>query len=235
MPRNLRFGLENGSTIRLLMRQTVDAALELLFPPRCIRCKRVGSLFCATCQAAIPIPPVLKNAECLQEIRAGALYDGAIRDAIRAFKYDNRHRLAAVLGERLHQAYVHSGWTATLLTAVPLHPKRFRHRGYNQSALLAAELARRCRLPFNADALHRVRDTPPQVGLNVAQRWKNVTDAFEAEPTIVESQHIVIIDDVCTTGATLNACAEALLLAGATSVRGLTVATVGPEPALDHA
>lgn len=234
MPRNLRLGLDNGRHLRLLMRQTVDAALELLFPPRCIRCKRVGSLFCADCQAAIPIPPVLKRAECLQEIRAGALYEGAIRDAIRAFKYDNRHRLVSVLGERLQQTYAHSGWTATLIVAVPLHPRRHQHRGYNQSALLADELARRIRLPFNAEALHRVRDTPPQVGLNVAQRRKNVTDAFEAERTIVVAQHIVIIDDVCTTGATLNACAEALLLAGAASVRGLTVATVGSEPALDH-
>jgi ComF family protein len=221
-PRTLPLGV---ASFRLLAQRLVDSALDFLFPPRCIGCQRVGSLICASCQASVPLPPPSHEPhERLNERRATAYHAGLVRDAIHAFKYENQPRYAAVLVDRLHMAWQQAGWAATLITAAPLHVARLRERGYNQAALLGRELATRTGLPFREEALRRMRDTRTQVGLNYSQRQMNVTAAFDADSAIVKGQAIILVDDVYTTGATLNACAEALISAGASAVWGLTVA-----------
>ncbi len=111
-----------------------------------------------------------------------------------------------------------------VLAPVPLSAERLRERGYNQAEMLARHLAFRRRQPVRADLLERARATRPQVGLNGAQRWQNVAGAFVADPARVKDQSILVIEDVCTTGASLSACAEALLQNGAKQVWAYTLA-----------
>jgi ComF family protein len=114
---------------------------------------------------------------------------------------------------------------AEAVTWVPLHERRRRHRGYNQAELLGRELARICRLPAHG-GLVRVRDTPPQVGLDRLRRQANVVGAFRWEGPELARRSLLLVDDVATTGATLEACAGALKAAGAGAVLGFTVARV---------
>jgi len=111
------------------------------------------------------------------------------------------------------------------LICVPLHPRRLRERGYNQSSLLAKELGRRIDLPVIEDCLIRVKQVQPQVrAVDVEERRRNVADAFVCRDEKVNGRQIILIDDVCTSGATLESCAAALKNKRATSVWGLTLA-----------
>jgi ComF family protein len=110
----------------------------------------------------------------------------------------------------------------TILVAVPLHPKRARQRGYNQSDLLAQELSHLIGLPIASGSLVRVRHTPSQVSLGAEARRGNVQGAFHCKNSVYQGKGVLLVDDVCTTGATLNACAVALKGAEAASVWGLT-------------
>ncbi len=200
--------------------------LDLIFPPRCVHCNRVGNFLCDTCQQSIrPAPAANQLTGALAGRRATGLFEGAIQSAIHALKYKNGRRLAEVLAQRLAVELAAAAWSPTLLTAVPLHPDRLRERGYNQSELLGTHLSTLVRLPFRADLIARTRATRPQVGLNAQERKANMMDAFRAHREPVEGQAIVIIDDVYTTGATLAACAEALRQAGAAQVWALTLAS----------
>jgi ComF family protein len=111
-----------------------------------------------------------------------------------------------------------------LVVGVPLHPQRQKKRGYNQSDLLARHFSEKLCLSEDKRALQRVRNTPPQVGLNANDRQLNMSDAFWADKARVTGGHILLIDDVCTTGSTLKAAAEALVAAGATQVSGYCLA-----------
>ncbi|MBX3062558.1 MAG: ComF family protein [Anaerolineae bacterium] len=211
--------------LKFIARQLADSALDLLFPPRCISCNRAGSLLCQDCQAALtPVAPVVHITGPLREHRATAVFEGAIRESLHALKYENQQRMALALGSRLYDEYKRAAWTATVITAAPLHANRQRTRGYNQAGLLAQNLAQRAGIPYIPDLLQRVRDTQSQVGLTMRERQANVADAFIADSRRTKAQHIVIVDDVYTTGATLRACADALRQAGAAEVWGLTVA-----------
>lgn len=156
-------------------------------------------------------------------------YSGTLRHLVRELKFRNRRRVAerfAEMIERDPQA-VELLASGGVLVPVPLHPRRRRERGFNQSELLASALARRSRLPLAARALVRRRDTPTQTGLSAAQRRDNVRGAFAIrERSKVAGRIVVLVDDVLTTGATVRECAAALLEAGALSVRVLTVARV---------
>jgi ComF family protein len=111
------------------------------------------------------------------------------------------------------------------LVSVPLHPRRLRERGYNQSILLAGELGKRIGLPVIEDCLIRVKQAQPQVRAgDVEERWRNVADAFMCRDESISGKQIILIDDVCTSGATLESCAAALKNKRATSVWGLTLA-----------
>jgi ComF family protein len=115
--------------------------------------------------------------------------------------------------------------TADFLVPVPLHPRRLRERGYNQAALLAGKLSRLTSVPVNDGALMRTRNTPQQAKTdNVAQRIANMADAFACRSRDLSGKRILLIDDVCTTGTTLNSCAIPLKAAGAISVHGITIA-----------
>jgi ComF family protein len=160
-------------------------------------------------------------------LRAATVYDGAIRTAILAYKFRGVRRLAEPLGEMLAVAYKREGLTADLVTHVPLHIKRRRQRGYDQSQLLAREMARRLGLPFLPDIVKRVRATEPQTSLQGDQRIVNVAQAFALTNSNaverVKNGRILLIDDVTATGGTLDATAAALAEAGPAAIIGLAL------------
>lgn len=204
--------------------------LDLLFPPRCAGCGRGGQWFCQQCRAEImPIPRGLAVPQPLAGLWIAGFYIHPLDQAIHALKYGGKRRVAEPLGLLLAETYRRQArirLPPDALLPTPLHARRLAERGYNQSALLARVVSRELGLPLVEDALSRVRDTPQQVGLSGGQRRKNVAGAFACRPghPLVESRRVVLLDDVCTTGATMTACAEALLAAGAREVWGLALA-----------
>jgi len=114
----------------------------------------------------------------LQDVRCAARLGGPLREAIHSFKYEGLRALARTLGEVLYDCWDVEPWPVDVIVPVPLHPSRLRERGYNQSALLARELARHTNLPVAERVLLRIIPTPPQVGLNVTERAENVRGAF---------------------------------------------------------
>jgi ComF family protein len=156
-------------------------------------------------------------------IRAVALFEGSLRAAIHAFKYQHRTELAPVFGTMLSEYLLTFPLPADTIVAVPLHADRERMRGFNQSLLLARTLGARLDLPVWEDGLTRTRATQSQTQLDAAGRRENVRDAFVAAPR-ARGVRVLLIDDVCTTGATMDACSAALSACGAKSVWGLAIA-----------
>jgi ComF family protein len=154
---------------------------------------------------------------------ATAIFAHPLRDAIHSLKYNNNRRLAGLLAARMAAFWRDNHLTADLIVPVPLHASRLTERGYNQSALLARALGVAVGVPVAEGLLIRHRATLPQVALGQAERRQNVQGAFTC-PGDVTGQRIVLVDDVCTTGATLEACADALKAGAAGSVWALTLA-----------
>ena len=151
-------------------------------------------------------------------------YVAPLHDAIRLFKYEKKVALAHALGRLLDV----TAWpfpAFDLVIPVPLHPSRLREREYNQSLLLADHLGRRLGLTVACHNLARVRRTPPQTELTRAARLRNLTRAFAVRRTSeIARKRILLVDDVFTTGATVNECAKALRQAGASGVYVATLA-----------
>jgi len=148
-----------------------------------------------------------------------------IRQAIHQLKYRNLRALAATLAKLLQDYLITNPMPGEVLVPVPLHQKRIRERGYNQSSLLVKELGKLTDLPVVNDCLIRQRHAPPQARTPTAdERWSNVANAFTCRDHGLRDKQILLIDDVSTSGATLNACAAALKAAGATAVWGLVLA-----------
>ncbi len=154
------------------------------------------------------------------------MYDGVLRSLIQLLKYDGFQPLARPLGRQLAGVLGRLDVRSLdLILPVPLHSNRQRQRGFNQATLLAARLSRFSGIRLGAKDCVRVRDTRPQTGLRAAERRKNVAGAFDVpRPERVRARRLLLIDDVMTTGATANACAQALLGAGARGVWVLTMA-----------
>jgi ComF family protein len=159
--------------------------------------------------------------------RSFALYEGLMAEEISRFKYGGTSRLAKPLGGLLSD-FADPGFSFQSydrIIPVPLHPRRLRHRGYNQSLLLAREVSRKCSVPLDFASLRRIRPTPPQTRLSEAERQKNIRGAFAVpDPQMVRKKSVLLIDDVFTTGATVEECSKVLLRAGANRVDVLTLA-----------
>lgn len=160
--------------------------------------------------------------------RSAAAYEDVMREALRAFKFRGRRALAAPLGDLLADmgGRLPAGVPALLLP-VPLHPRRERERGFNQASLLARRVGRAWRVPVRDDVLVRAVATPSQTELDAPARRANVRDAFRLRrPETITGCHVLLVDDILTTGATLSECARCLREGGAATVGALTVARV---------
>ena len=197
----------------------LEVFASVLAPPRCASCDapvRRLAVFCAACAATV-------EAACGAEAgdTAAFVYGGAVARAITRLKYESRPDLARPLGDLLWRALAPraSSLEGALVVPVPLHAARLAERGYNQSSLLSRRVARHLRARFVPLALARDRDTPKQATLDRAARLANVSGAFRVrEPGRVRGHVVCLVDDVCTTGATLEACRQALRSAGAEAV-----------------
>ncbi len=206
--------------------------LDLVFPSRCVICRRTGSSFCAPCLARVQ--PVKEEARSIfreggsfpaSSLRSAGVYMPPLSLAIREFKYRRRTDLAASLGGLMARYWQSCSISVDLVAAVPLHEKRLRERGYNQAELLAIELCRIARLPLlSPGILSRQKDTEHQVQLGLDERRRNVEGAFVWSGPSLTGLTVLLIDDVATTGSTLEACAEVLMQSGASHVWALTAA-----------
>jgi ComF family protein len=232
-----------------VIRSLADALTSVLLAPLCACCQAplarpTAGAVCSHCWASIPSPggalceicgdtlPSWRRTDlskrctrCLRTPRAISIgrsigpYDGVLREIIQALKYDGRRSLAAPLARLMRAAGADVLRGADAVVPVPLHFFRQYSRGFNQ----AAELARHLEIP-TLHALRRTRATVTQTDLPESQRRANVSGAFAARLRVPRDNILVVVDDVSTTGATLDACARVLLEAGAREVRGLTAA-----------
>ena len=187
--------------------------------PRCDVCAAFAQVPCL-CPQCAAIPPSFTRS------RAAAPYGNRLRDTLHAFKYQEKTWLRRPLAALLTNAYeLHYGEVSfSAVTPVPLASSRYKERGYNQSEMLSSLLAAEFGLDHQPYMLERVIDTPPLASYDGAQRRFLLTRAFKAT-VAAEGHTVLLVDDIYTSGATLNACAAALLSAGAREVYGLTVAS----------
>jgi ComF family protein len=231
-------------------------ALDFVLPPLCLKCRELVSdpqSLCAACWVelkflaeplcaccGLPFPHTLgegvKCAACLarppvfDRARAAIAYDDASRDLILPLKHADRLEAASVFGRWMASAARDLVAEADLVVPVPLHWRRLVKRRYNQAAVLAFAIAKRSTLHVDTAALVRAKATVSQGEMPSARaRLKNVARAFvvpDAHKRRIAGRHILLVDDVLTTGATLNACAKALKRAGASTVSAVTLARV---------
>ena len=229
---------------RFLLRQLAWLGVDLVFPPQCGGCGKKGERFCPACltsltylsqplcaQCGYPLPRSGRcamvhpaSAAALTGIRSVVFFEGPVQHALHRLKYKRDMILADSLAHLLCEARQAFNLPAGVVIPVPLSAERLRERGYNQASLLARAFAELAGLPYRPSGAIRVRHTLSQVKLSAVERQENVAQAFDAKPEAVVGQTIILIDDVCTTGATLAACAVALRAAGAARVWGFTLA-----------
>jgi ComF family protein len=215
-------------------------ALDLLYPPHCAVCGANGSLLCDACLDALPKAAGERCDVCwlpaqpcscyylnpsFTRLRSALRYEGEVRHLVKAFKFAGQSSLAESLAKPLLQTYQAHGLRADVIVPVPMTGIGRRLRGYNQASLLANELSKLTGVPC-ADALSRTRSVKEQARSATAEeRRRNVAGVFAVRrAAAVAGKPVLLIDDVATTGATLDACARELLAAGATSVSALTLA-----------
>lgn len=230
------------------------SSLDWLFPPDCGGCGKKGERWCSDCQSKSQIiggrcctvcgdisvetgicrrcredPPLYT------QVRSWALFQGPVRSLVHQLKYKNDICLGEALAQPMILELQKIGWPLDLLMPVPLSLARMAERGYNQAALIAFPIAIGLNIPYTARALMKVRNTRSQVGLRFEERKQNLANAFTVNAPKVNAKRILIVDDVTTTGSTLNECARILLGAGAKEVYGYTFARSAHNRLVSHA
>lgn len=235
----------------LELKTIIKHAVNIFFPRACAGCgedipacsehvvcdgcwqgiPRIVGLSCLVC--GLPISGGFRCGDCrggrraFRFMRSAGLYEGPLKRMVRKLKYGGREDVARPLGRLLADLWESEPRLAPVdvVMSVPLHWRRERMRGYNQAALLAGAFGGKTGLPVLEGVLRRRRATRTQTELGKSQRGENVRDAFDAcRPEDVAGLAVLLVDDVCTTGATLDACARALKKAGARRVGALTAA-----------
>ncbi|MBQ9988495.1 MAG: ComF family protein [Clostridia bacterium] len=193
---------------------------ELLMPQNvsCMVCKSEKGMggadgLCAACRQACRAytgPEYVEGVHLL----APYAYQGVPAKLIRGLKYDGRRYMARPLALAMERVLSRAKLSPDAIVPIPVHPNRLRERGFNHAEVIAAALAVYTGLPVQTDLVRRVIDTPHQVGMSKELRQKNMKHAFEADQR-ASGLHLLLLDDVCTTGATLSACARVLREKGA--------------------
>lgn len=231
------------STNRLKAYSLVWKYINLLYPPRCIVCGRIGFRCCPQCWETRKLystsiceqcgKPTMINGLCrqckkdpppLKKIRSLGEYTGVLQMFITAIKYERNIGLAELILPDLTHIFTQAHYQIDLVVPVPLSRKRERERGYNQVALWGRLFALQIQSDFVPAALQRTHDTLSQVSLSSEKRWENVRGAFSADAARIQGKNILLLDDVITTGATLYECTKTFLQKGANSVSAMTIA-----------
>ncbi|MFY9520567.1 MAG: ComF family protein [Caldicoprobacterales bacterium] len=235
------------------IRPLVHTVLDLLYPlVYCDICqypldKGVSHSFCPACLSTLPLIRDPRCKKCGKPLREDLMdycrdcqasrhlftaglsvyeYTQTIRDLIYRYKYQGETSLARTFGLLMGDLFAESAWPIDLVMPVPLHKRKESYRGFNQSSLLADYIAYRQGLAFRDDVLLREIDTDKQASLTRQDRMKNLKGAFTVvKPSIIKDKNILLIDDVYTTGATVDSCTASLKEAGAAKVFVLTLAT----------
>jgi len=186
--------------------------------PLCDKCGipvNNGVVICDKCKT---------NPPAYRKMRSWAVFDSPVQNALHTLKYRRNMGIADALARQIAD-FVHSlRWDVELLVPMPLGKKRLKERGYNQVGLVARLLAYELGLQYMPQGLWKTRDTRSQVGLSISQRRENVRNVYQAEVKMVNRRSILLMDDVATTGSTIQSSADALLSAGAQDVYALTIA-----------
>ena len=217
--------------------------IDWLYPPSCCSCEKIGKLVCDDCFSSLQTyginvcklcgEPLKKPGICLRcqshpphfhKLRSLGYFTGPLRDAIHSLKYQRNLGLGDFFSIPLMQIVEREKWQIDLITAVPLNKNRLKERGFNQAEILAKPVARKMGILYSSNLIRRIKNTNSQVGLSLQERQNNVANAFIAIPDLVKSKNVLIIDDVATTGSTMDACAKALMDAGTKNVFALTLA-----------
>ena len=228
----------------LSLTQIPDLLVDFFFPSRCLGCGKWGDLICEKCYLDLPriVPPICtkcgrpessgglcpscwNSPPAIDGIRSVFRFEGIVRKAIHHLKYYDLKSIAKDLGSVLFDYIALNKLEYDIIVPVPLHKRRLKQRGYNQSFLISAELGKLGGRAVLSNALHRVKDGIPQTKTTgVQQRRKNVKNAFICSNDDIINSNVILIDDVCTSGATLESCSLVLKEAGAKTVWGLTIA-----------
>ena len=240
---------------RLSFRSGLRGLIGIVYPPSCIACQaatgeaqalcpacwrgigfierpyceRLGTPFPVDLGAGLLSPAAIADPPVFARARAVCRFDGTARELVHRLKYGDRVELSLTLGRMMAQAGRELTAEADLIVPIPLHRTRLWRRRFNQAAALARIVSREAGLPLVTTALARIRRTRQQVGLTRPQRADNLQGAFRVSATargLVEGRRVLLIDDVLTTGATVNAASRTLLRAGASAVDVLTFARV---------
>lgn len=255
----LRAGEVKGLRVQSLLMTGARSLLDTLYPPHCLACEApvlASGTLCAPCWSSTPFIggmgcdkcgiPLLGSADdgsalcddCMTVARpwshgrAALVYGDVARQMVLALKYGDRHDIAAPTGHWMARAVASLIRPDTVVAPVPLHRRRLFKRRFNQSALLSAALARVIERPHCPDLLLRTRYTTTQDGRTRAGRFENMQGAIEPHPNRaqrIEGRHVLLVDDVMTSGATLAAATEACFLAGADDVDVVVMARVGRD------
>lgn len=224
--------------------QVLHPVLDLIFPKYCIACDQLISaesgFLCLSCTYTLPYTDMEKTEENAAQMRmltklparyaASLLYfveEGKVREMLHRLKYQNRPEIGVYLGKLIAQKFAQQAWFHTIdaIIPVPLHAAKQARRGYNQSECIAEGIAEYIRKPVLSKAVRRVKNTESQTEKNRKERIDNVADAFEVrKPGQIKDKHILLVDDVLTTGATLASCGRSILSGTSCSLSVVTVA-----------
>ena len=226
-----------------ILRRTVNA----LYPPVCPACGEIsvnaagGGVICETCRKQLKYIGGLRCLRCGKPVTAESVeycfdcahtahaftqgvgiwsYTEEMKASMYRFKYQNKREYAAVYAKELQAecGEVIRSWEAEALIPVPLHLSKLRSRGYNQAEVLADAIGMQMGIPVDTSVLERCRKTLPQKELNDQERFRNLEKAFKIVGNVVKYKKIILVDDIYTTGATIDACAKQLLAAGAQKI-----------------
>ena len=223
--------------------QSLWRMIDFVYPPRCAGCDKPGDLFCSECISKVSIihQPFCslcgrvteKNGLCksCQKVRPSYLsarswaeYAESLRHALLTLKYRNNLGLSRIFADYLADIVLDNNWQTDIIIPIPLCKSHMKSRGFNQAEQLAHPLSLILGIPLETRAVKRMKETTSQVDLSREERFKNLEDAFFGNPAKLKSKRVLLVDDIVTTGATLNSCTEAILAAGGSSVFCITVA-----------